>query len=61
MCAAYLPHLGYCSVEDAVFFCAVAEEWRWQDGGDAALHDAATFVFGWCYVAWSVLSALYFF
>ena len=24
------------------------------------MHDAATFVFGWCYVAWSVLSALYF-
>ena len=24
------------------------------------MHDAATFMFGWCYVAWSVLSALYF-
>ena len=60
MCAVYLLHLGHCSVEDAGIFWAVAAEWRWQDGGDAAMHDAATFVFGWCYVAWSVLSALYF-
>jgi hypothetical protein len=29
-----------------VFFGAVAAEWRWQDGGDAAMHDAVTFMFG---------------